>query len=243
MDSFQGLINLNRLDLKQQNLSFLPPGVFRNLGNLKSLDLSINRINSLNNSFIGMHNLESLDLSINKINAINAGDFMHMHQLKQLNLSNLQLATIELGSLSPFKSLEKLDLSNNLLKTIDFGNFLPMRPFLRRLYLNNNQLTKLTDQFDRLFPSLFSLAVTNNAFSCSYVKYFLSGLNRDQYRVVETSPPTSLPNVAGITCRPNDAEEIENDSNPGQTQDELFKLLIKVLRAHDSGHGNRNWLA
>ena len=44
---FEGLVNLERLDLRETGLSSLPAGVFSDLLNLKTLELHRNELNSL----------------------------------------------------------------------------------------------------------------------------------------------------------------------------------------------------
>ena len=61
---FDGLDNLQELDLSHNNLSELPPGLFNGLSNLQSLHLQYNKLRRLPpDAFDGLSNLQWLDLS------------------------------------------------------------------------------------------------------------------------------------------------------------------------------------
>ncbi|XP_035719412.1 protein windpipe-like [Vespa mandarinia] len=65
---FKNLTNLKHLDLSDGDLKRIKPDTFRMLANLKSLDLSNNRLEHLNlSSLEGLHELRSLNLRKNNI--------------------------------------------------------------------------------------------------------------------------------------------------------------------------------
>lgn len=90
----------------------------KQFANLRTLDLSHNRISSLDNTTLqGLVNLEELDLSFNKFPTITAirpnESFAHLPKLKRLRLVNNTLRTF--GGQDSFRfassSLEELDIS------------------------------------------------------------------------------------------------------------------------------------
>ena len=66
------------------------PRWFQSMNTLLSLDLSSNRIESLDHDslFANCPNLESLDLSANRLRSISRRLFHGLYNLKRLNLSN-----------------------------------------------------------------------------------------------------------------------------------------------------------
>ncbi|KAI4494170.1 hypothetical protein M0802_009204 [Mischocyttarus mexicanus] len=83
---FKNLTNLKHLDLSGGNLKRIEPGTFRTLINLKSLDLANNELEYLNlSSLEGLHELRSLNLRRNNINQLPAV-LLLLKNLKHLDI-------------------------------------------------------------------------------------------------------------------------------------------------------------
>lgn len=240
-DTFSDLINVWWLHLQGNELSEISNGTFIGLRKLTTLDLSHNRLRQLsvdiselsslaslylqyNNisalssrSFEGLRRLNSLDLSFNNITKLEAGYFMHSPYLHYLNVSHSQLTYVETGAFTPLKFLDTLNLSNNRLTQLDFNQFLPSAKRLEILHLDGNQLTKLHDRFDKLFPRLKSLKLTNNQFDCSYLGKFVSTLY-STLKAIDTTSITHSPNIIGITCVMNDAKHVDVEHSKSTTK-------------------------
>ncbi|XP_043269261.1 adhesion G protein-coupled receptor A3 isoform X2 [Venturia canescens] len=107
-------IDLYHLDLSKNNLYVVESGVFRNLTNLKRLDLSVNKITALGEGCLnGLESLERLDLSKNQISVIDAHVFRPLQNLKKLKLNGNALKTMAEGTFYGLRALRQLDLSNN----------------------------------------------------------------------------------------------------------------------------------
>ena len=141
---------------------------------LKTLDLSGNKINRLNNLSC-LKNLVNLDLSNNKLNRIYKGDlnglvkletldltanalieldeesFSKLSNIMWLSLSNNNLTSIKKNTFSELKQLEYLDLSRNSISSIANETFKKLSIFIK-LFLGFNNLTDINGiDFDNLY--------------------------------------------------------------------------------------------
>ncbi|KAM4721863.1 toll-like receptor 5 [Rhinophrynus dorsalis] len=86
--------------------------IFKNLGQLESLNLARNQISSLpDDLFQGLTNLHTLDLSGNNFRFITSEMFMGLTSLKSLNLAKNSFVTLSPSFVEPLDSLESIDLS------------------------------------------------------------------------------------------------------------------------------------
>ncbi|KAJ8982863.1 hypothetical protein NQ317_006413 [Molorchus minor] len=118
-DSFTNLYKLEQLSLSNNSISVLPLYVFRNLTNLKTLDLSKNMLRTLstNVTFRNLVNLEILNISYNR-------------------LEELNFATID-----PLNNLNVLDIAGNRLHYIQYDVIISRLPLLSVLNLKANLLS------------------------------------------------------------------------------------------------------
>jgi Leucine-rich repeat (LRR) protein len=161
-DAFQNLVNVEKMKLKDCEISEIEPGAFSYLGKLKFLDLSWNKLKKCP-SIEGLINLEHLDLYKNEIDLI--GDvFIQPHfkltmlnlrrnslkslpvnifaglvTLRSLNLARNYLNGVKLTGLS---NLKELDLSGNPIKVLGSDQF-QESPGLRKLFLANTKLESI----------------------------------------------------------------------------------------------------
>ncbi len=118
--TFDGMINLQTLDLTGNQLVALPSNVFKDLKNLAQLRLEYNRIENINQgAFEGLTSLTNLNLGGNRLSAISDNTFQG------------------LGA-----SLEYLEMSSNMLTSISSKAFRSMSG-LKYISLHNNQLAML----------------------------------------------------------------------------------------------------
>lgn len=143
---FNGLSQLKVLDLSHNELDemVLDAYFFQNLGNLRELNLSNNRLGSLfENLFDSLTELRHLDLSFNEIHTIDQTHFFHLKKLVSLDLSLNLIEEISVYFLQSNVKLKRLNLSNNLLEVIDESTFSMRSSNLIELDLNNNQLISI----------------------------------------------------------------------------------------------------
>ncbi|KAM4718039.1 transforming growth factor beta activator LRRC33 [Anableps anableps] len=131
----QNLSSLEYLNLSGNLLQRLDETSFRDLHNLKDLDLQRNIMFEIDSAFGSNPKLQRLNLALNYLPCLT--DF-HMTQLVVLNASyNFIEWFISKQDLNDTFQLETLDLSNNRLF---FFPFLPTHSKLQNLYLSHNNL-------------------------------------------------------------------------------------------------------
>jgi Leucine-rich repeat (LRR) protein len=131
---FDGLNELKYLDLTHNQIRFLYNDTFHAIINLESLYLKSNLINNLNGSLRILENLKTLDLSINKMNSFKSEYFFS--NLSSLDLSYNPLKQFEYNqsNLFNFKSLKLSSISSSVIPNINFELF----PELEELDLSDN---------------------------------------------------------------------------------------------------------
>ncbi|NXL57980.1 NYX protein, partial [Chordeiles acutipennis] len=141
-NSFRNLTFLHSLWLDGNNLTFLSPGTFHVLSKLRELHLSRNsRLIYLHaNTFRGLLNLISLDLSHCNIFEIHPLLFSHLPSLERLNLASNNMRYVP----QAFRNLSSLT---------------------RLLYLNNNQITSISDSAFSYINKLHFLHLSKNNLS------------------------------------------------------------------------------
>ena len=138
-DDFAGL-DLRTLDLSDNRLTTLPDDVFDGL-DLQYLNLSGNDLTTLPEGLFAGLDLQRLNLSGNDLTTLPEGLFAGL-DLQRLNLSGNGLTTLPASVFDGLSSLRNLDLSNNQLTTLPDGIFDGLSS-LQRLYAGNNDLTTL----------------------------------------------------------------------------------------------------
>ena len=119
---FHNLMDLQRLDLGQNKLKYIPSELFvinQDKDTLLDINLSYNAITSLSQShFQVLKNLIHIDLSHNELDIIRKGTFFHLKKLEVISLNNNKLNHIEEGSFAEnMNHLRHIDFSNNKLKS------------------------------------------------------------------------------------------------------------------------------
>ncbi|NXX38543.1 NYX protein, partial [Tricholaema leucomelas] len=142
--TFRNLTLLHSLWLDGNNLTFLSPGTFHALGQLRELHLSRNsRLTYLHaNTFRGLLNLVSLDLSHCNIFELHPLLFSHLPALQRLDLAsnNMRYVPQAFQNLSSLTRL--LYLNNNRISSISGSAFLGLNK-LHFLHLSRNNLSSL----------------------------------------------------------------------------------------------------
>lgn len=179
MENFQNLLTLNLSNNKYDTWT----GTGYTYSSIRTLDLSINKINNVDEAAIsGMPQLNWLDLSENRIKNVptmlfasaqnletlilSRNDFSEVPRfqsnfLKSLCLSWCQISHLRADSLDGMTSLSRIDLSTNLIESIpdDFAS-----ETLQELDLGYNRIDTLTDRTFSSLPALMVLILRGNDF-------------------------------------------------------------------------------
>lgn len=115
-DAFSNLKHLVCLDLSSNRIESLDERTFSELVNLETLNLSGNNLISLDeNIFSNLKNLRELDLGSNEFKFLDLRLFFGLENLNELNLSNYKLTCFDLGMLNYLPYLKKITLSGKLI--------------------------------------------------------------------------------------------------------------------------------
>ena len=139
------------LDVKNNRLSRLTNATLRGLQQAEVVDLSHNRIASVQpEAFSGFHHIRELDLSFNKLRTIKSGAFRGCLTLKILKLHSMSLQYVEPHAFDDFVALVELDLSDNQrVMPNTFARLVKALPAIKVLKLSGNDLTNLTKTLER----------------------------------------------------------------------------------------------
>lgn len=118
-DKFQGLVELEELNITFNNLNNILPGTFNSdLRNLKLLNLSHNKLcfNKGLEYFSNLVNLEQLCLNNNVIDQIEKHTFNGLINLKLLNLSFNNIKIINKDTFQHLENLENCKLNKKVIR-------------------------------------------------------------------------------------------------------------------------------
>ncbi|KAK8571687.1 hypothetical protein V6N12_027762 [Hibiscus sabdariffa] len=136
-----------------------------NLTNLKYLDLSWNKIESISNqdeTQLRLENLEELDLSVNIFGNNKLSFPKEISGLKSLIMSRNDLqGSLDIKGLANLTNLKKLDLSNNRIESLESYKELKLT-HLRELNLDSNLLSNSVFASLKGFSNLKSLSIGYN---------------------------------------------------------------------------------
>ncbi|XP_053349576.1 trophoblast glycoprotein b [Clarias gariepinus] len=172
-ESFPVRLNsLEELDLQENLIEQVDPGVFENLPKLRVLDLSSNRIfNFSPDAFPENNMLQVLNLSTSLYNFSRADVFYNLlkrsvPKLSVLSLANNNLVVLPDDMLTSLSDLTSLDLRNNSLVSINNVTF--QNRALTSLDLRNNALKVLFNETLKEFNQIprLKLSLLGNQWVC-----------------------------------------------------------------------------
>lgn len=170
--------SFNHLNLNSNKIHFIQPGLFKDMTDLKVLDLSRNHLNVFAHSKINIGPLtavESLDLSSNGLYTGMSSYFLaYSPSLTNLSLNSNSITKIAQDTFSGSVLLERISLHNNVILEIEDGAFDSLN-HLTELDLSKNSITCITDF------NLCSLNVLN--LSKNSMELFQSTSSKDTYRL------------------------------------------------------------
>ncbi|KAM7397596.1 hypothetical protein PAMA_005754 [Pampus argenteus] len=162
----------HHLNLHSNKIHFIQPGLFRDMTDLKVLDLSRNHLNvfAFSKTNIGpLTAVESLDLSSNGLYTGMSDYFLaDSPSLANLSLNSNSITKIAQNTFTGSLSLRKISLHNNVILEIEDGAFDPL-DHLTELDLSKNSITCITDF------NLYNLKVLN--LSRNSIEFFQSAIS------------------------------------------------------------------
>ncbi|XP_062539989.1 protein artichoke [Armigeres subalbatus] len=179
--------SLAELDISENRLKQFPTSALKRLENLRSVRLSMNEINSLeqDDSYTRFGSLVFLDLSLNNFVELYSDVFGAFPYVKTLSLYNNFIELVHRDSFVSLKELQSLDLSHNRIVFVDAEVFAANRklhtvdlshnhihyvsgvfanlPLLREIFLSENNILELTDDCFSNSSSIKVIYLENNS--------------------------------------------------------------------------------
>ncbi|CAH2266846.1 jg8907 [Pararge aegeria aegeria] len=172
LNSFNGLSELQSLDLAQNNIKFVPSGVFCSLENLNTVNLTHNRIRTVGQIGFGSgcgSGLHTLDLSHNEIKSLSEeSELLKLRSLQHLYLQHNNITDISSEAFNGLVSMRVLNISHNRLHTLPEGLFAYARE-LREIYLNDNSLFELARGIFHRLEQLIVLDLSSNQLTSNHI--------------------------------------------------------------------------
>uniref|UniRef100_A0ACB8EHZ8 Pre-mRNA splicing factor n=1 Tax=Sphaerodactylus townsendi TaxID=933632 RepID=A0ACB8EHZ8_9SAUR len=183
-DAFNGIPNLERIDLRKNNISSsgIGPQAFKILKNLKRLYLDENSLAHIPPGLPST--LEELKINENQLHAIDEYSFQDLKNLVTLELEGNKLSEANVNPLAfqPLKSLSYLRLGRNKYRTIPQG--LPHS--IEELYLDNNQIEEITEMCFNRTKNLNIIVLRHNKLEESRIAP-LAWINHENLESIDLS--------------------------------------------------------
>lgn len=148
-NTFRGLTALTDLNANHNELIRIHREALGNSTILKNLHLKNNSLEEVPSVVHKLENLKTLDLSDNRINKILDTSFEGLLELSALYLEDNYIDNLTKHSLSPLVALQVLNCGRNYLKTIENGAF-DKNPKLKAIRLDDNRLSNVHGLFTNL---------------------------------------------------------------------------------------------
>ena len=171
---FNDLINLRRLDLRENGLKYennlaLPHAPFSQLSRLEILAIPIQhrrgRTHLPRNFLQGLTNLTVFNARNIQLIDLYEDMFEHTPQLQELDISSNELMKLSPGLFSPIKNLKTLYISRTSLRSLDYliGANLTKLEFLQA---RKNQYSIISEEIIKSLPALVYVDLQGNSFTC-----------------------------------------------------------------------------
>ncbi|XP_063386005.1 protein artichoke-like [Cydia fagiglandana] len=159
-DAFNGLY-FEKLDLSDADIGELGPDLFGPHPSFRSLNFSKNFISKISKTtFRNLDYLEELDLSFNKLRSIDF-DTTGLKNLSHFYINNNAIKQIRRDSFQPLTSLQVIDLSNNAIENIQTLSFTNSK-ILLKLNLKNNPITDIPQRTLNGLSSCYDLDLSGS---------------------------------------------------------------------------------
>ena len=178
---------------------------------VKHIDLSNNKINTVHFTLRFYNNLISLDISHNKVQKLGSSNFASQHNMKHLNLSHNEIVNLTRDSFKGLHSLTVLDLSFNRLDKLYNYAFKELQS-LEILVLTGNQIEYIDEGMLNTAKQLKELF-----------------LNDNQLLEVPVSAILECTNLQIISLSHNLLQSVDADGFPNLPQLKTLKLDNNVI--------------
>ncbi|XP_041984788.1 slit homolog 2 protein-like isoform X3 [Aricia agestis] len=201
---------------------------------LPHLVLSHNEISDLAGSIANLSYLHTLDLSFNKIKSLQPGSFIGCSNLNVLNISHNLVANINYGAFYGLSTLNVLDVSYNLLENLEDEKFYQMHS-LEKLIVDYNKISYVTvEQF--LGARLKILSIGGNPLPCKALIKLKHGNDSYPFQITAmVHDKSNEHNYNGVSCVDSNSKvyntDYKKDNNIGNDGDiQILTDIRNILK-------------
>ncbi|KAL4710070.1 hypothetical protein ACJJTC_016472 [Scirpophaga incertulas] len=159
--AFYSLNNLKSIDLSHNRLKMLNPNLFLNNKNLSFVDLSHNHLHHIHGLFCNLPSLSEVILSHNNILDVPIDSFLNSNKLTSIHLNKNCIHNIHSESFSNLGNLAKLQLDFNYIKQVPYSIFVNNKNIVK-LRLDNNKFFDLNNNTLDFLINVNELRLNNN---------------------------------------------------------------------------------
>lgn len=233
------LKNLKSLDLAENNLTYIPSGVFNKMSKLEELVLDGNKISNIDKeAFVGLDNLKDLLFEDNMVNDIQAVEvltsldtlFMRNNRVESIdsikrleNLTSFWAGNNKITNIEVLDNLKKLSWVNLEDNNISSIESLKNLSELKRLNLSNNNIEDISVLEDKLKLEWLEIS-ENKIVSIVAVRNLLqlTNLNLKNNKINDIEPLKNLVNLRLIYLGGNNIDDFS-----------IIEHFAKDLKAKD----------
>ncbi|KAK0396624.1 hypothetical protein QR680_001791 [Steinernema hermaphroditum] len=218
------------LRLEQNLISTVPAKAFKNLKNLRRLDLSKNLIAEISqNAFDNLENLNTLVLYGNNLTDIPANAFSTLSSLQLLFLNANKLRCLRRGIFDSLANLNLLSLYDNNIKSISNATFAPLKS-LQTLHLARNPLVcDCNLEWLAELLSVRAIETSGARWSEAYITQ-----NADECIVDYSCPSSCHCHLTSVNCSGRGIRDIPHDIPIFTTELILSNNNISIIRSSSS---------
>ncbi|XP_071955427.1 uncharacterized protein [Antedon mediterranea] len=196
------------------------------LGDYEFIDFSKNNFTMVVSSALPGHpSLKNLDLSRNLIKQLSNQSFDGLESIEEINLSYNKLEILADNAFPNLTNLTILNLGNNDMSIFNPVAFVPNMIRMKKLLLNDNRFTTLSDVTAITFPNLQQLDLSGNLIQCDEnMKWITTFLVKE-----DTSVQGTCDGPVQLSGKNLDAVLMEQFSDPTYTVQPTTMMMTKNM--------------
>ena len=224
---FNLLTNLQVLNLAENQIESLEPGVFRAMVNLLQVNLESNKIRELQPGVFENAYLTKVNISSNLLTEIQSQSFSNLEILEVVDLSDNRISIIKNGAFDRIPHLKKLHLQKNKLSSYkgDIYSGMSNDTELEYLDLSDNEMTYLYPESFDFHPRLKWVSVAMNRFAFFPTQFIKNlqqleylNLEKNQIKSLDDNDFANLPNLRRLKLAQNEIESISETAFQNSSQ-------------------------
>ncbi|XP_055301873.1 leucine-rich repeat-containing G-protein coupled receptor 5-like [Sitodiplosis mosellana] len=200
---------ITNLDIDRPN-DFNDDEYFENIKTFRASGNQLKNVSEILKRF--GRTLQVLSLTNSVIGTLSKDMLEKFNDLKEFTMTHANISMIEVNAFLYQTKIEKLDLSCNELIEVDATIFCKKFFNLKTLNLGGNRLTAIDGVNSANLEKLESLSISNNQFTCDYLRKFVNQWHGKNLKFSSTSSKERT-NIQGIDCNNETSSSSEKLNN------------------------------